>query len=70
MEKFYLEKANINRNEQVIEYVEEHLKYNAEIAGCSGLDEGYKNYEEWLLKMKKLMKYSMIMISYYNVIYS
>ena len=54
MEKFYLEEANINRKKQVIEYVEEHLKYNAEIAGCSGLDEGYKNYEEWLLRMKDL----------------
>lgn len=54
MEKFYLEEANIERKEQVIEYVEEHFKYKAEIAGCSGLDEGYKNYEEWLLMMKEL----------------
>lgn len=52
MEKFYLENPSLSRKEEVKEYIEEHFKYNSNIAGDSGLEEDYLNYEEWLKKME------------------
>lgn len=52
MEKFYLEEPNIERKEEVREFIEEFFEYNSKIAGVSGLDKEYMNYEEWLQKIK------------------
>ena len=54
MEKFYLEIASLKRKEEVKEYIEEHFEHNSNIAGVSGLEEEYLNYEEWLKKMDLL----------------
>ena len=53
--KFYLEEANINRKEEAIEFIKEHIKYNSEPSGVSGLDNEYINYDAWLKKLE-LMK--------------
>jgi len=55
MEKFYLELANIKRKIEAINYIKEHIDFNSEPAGTSGLDDEYKNYEKWLEKLE-LMK--------------
>lgn len=55
MERFYLEEANINRKEDAIDYIKEHVKFNSEAAGTGGLDDEIDNYEKWLEKME-LMK--------------
>lgn len=52
MERFYLEEANIERKEQAIDYIEEHIIFNSEPAGTGGLDNEYKNYEKWLEKIE------------------
>lgn len=49
--KFYLEEPTLKRKEEVREFIEEHFKYNSKIAGVSGLDTDYVNYEDWLQKM-------------------
>ena len=54
MERFYLENPSLKRKEDVKEYIQEHFKYNSYIAGDSGLEEDYLNYEEWLNKMELL----------------
>ena len=54
MEKFYLEKPSLERINDVKEYIEEHFLYNSNIAGDSGLEEDYLNYEKWLHKMDLL----------------
>ena len=54
MEKFYLELPSLKRKEEVKEYIEEHFNHNSNIAGDSGLEEEYLNYEEWLKKMELL----------------
>lgn len=48
MEKFYLEEPSIKRKEKAIDYILEHLKYNSDINGTSGLNSRYENYEKWL----------------------
>ena len=55
MERFYLEEANIKRKNEAINYIKEHIEFNSEPAGVGGLDDEYKNYENWLEKME-LMK--------------
>lgn len=55
MEKFYLEEPTLEREKDVIDYIEEHIKYNSETAGTSGLDDGYKDYKNWM-KKNELMK--------------
>ena len=55
MEKFYLREASINRKLEAIEYIKEHIKFNSEPAGTSGLDDEYENFEKWLEKLE-LMK--------------
>ncbi len=50
MEKFYLEEPSIERKEDVIEYLQEHVNYNSFINGTGGFDhilEG-KTFEECL----------------------
>lgn len=54
MEKFYLEEANINRKNQAIDYIKEHIKYNSKPYGDAGLDKNYENYENWLKKLENL----------------
>lgn len=50
MEKFYLEEPSLKRKEEAIEYILEHIKNKSNISGSGGLDDGYKNYVEWLEK--------------------
>lgn len=50
MEKFYLEEASIKRKEEAIEYIKEFIECGSELAGDSGLEEEYQNYEQWLKK--------------------
>ena len=54
MERFYLENPSLKRKKEVKEYIQEHFKYNSSIAGDSGLEEDYLNYEEWLNKTELL----------------
>lgn len=54
MGKFYLEEPSLERRNDVKEYIEEHFKYNSNIAGDSGLEEEYINYEKWLTQMELL----------------
>jgi predicted acetyltransferase len=35
---FYLEEANINRKDEVIDYLNEHIEYNSDINGSGALD--------------------------------
>lgn len=48
MEKFYLEKPNLNRKEEALEYINEFLENNSEIHGVSGLNKHIDDYENWL----------------------
>ena len=51
MEKFYLELPSIERENDVIEYIEEFYKYDSQIHGTGSLDRELKKgktYEEWL----------------------
>ena len=52
MSKLYLEEPSINRKEDAIEYINEHLKYGSDINGSGGLDRYLNNYEEWLVKLE------------------
>ena len=50
MEKFYFERPSLERKEEAIEYINEHIKANSTPNGCGGLDiilEGV-SYEDWL----------------------
>lgn len=56
MEKFYLEEPNIERKNEVIEYLNEHVQYNSDINGTGSIDkilEG-KTYEECLDRIHKM----------------
>ena len=61
MEKFYLEVPTIERKEEAIDYLNEHIKYNSDINGTGSMDRFIKEstYEEWLkeLEKKKNQKY-------------
>lgn len=52
MSKLYLEEPSINRKEDAIEYINEHLKYGSDINGSGGLDRYLDNYEGWLEKLE------------------
>ena len=41
---FYLEKPSLNRKDEIIEYLDEFIKYNSNINGTGGLDKIYKGY--------------------------
>lgn len=58
MEKFYLEVPTLERKEDALEYVQEHIDYQSEINGVAGLNhcsEDY-TYEEWLVEIEKRKK--------------
>lgn len=50
MEKFYLEIPTIDRKEEAIDYLNEHIKYNSDISGTGSMDIFLKEstYEQWL----------------------
>ena len=52
METFKFEEPTIDRKEDAIDYIREHLKYNSNINGSGGLDRYLDNYEEWLVKLE------------------
>lgn len=52
METFKFEEPTIERKEDAIDYIREHLKYNSNINGSGGLDRYIDNYEEWLVKLE------------------
>ena len=54
MERFYLEKANIERKEDAIDYINEFFVYNSDIHGTANLEEYLDNYEDWLSYMERL----------------
>ena len=61
MEKFYLELPTIERKQEALDYIQEHVDYGSNINGSGGLKDCLKgkSYEEWLddtIKYKK-MKY-------------
>lgn len=41
--------------QQAIDYIKEFYKYNSLINGTGGLDQYVDNYEEWLLKLEKIV---------------
>lgn len=53
MEKLYLEVPTINRKEEAIEYIQEHLDANSDINGVGGLKKYLDNYEGWLEKLEE-----------------
>ena len=53
MEKLYLEIPSIERKEEAIEYIQEHLNVNSDINGSSSLKKYLDNYEGWLEKLEE-----------------
>ena len=53
MEKFYLEKPNIKRKKEAIEYINEFYKYNSNINGTGSLYRYLDNYKNWLKKLEE-----------------
>ena len=58
MEKFYFEKPSVDRKEEIIEYLDEFVKYGSNINGCGSLDKIYEGYTfeealEFCLKMEE-----------------
>lgn len=56
MENFYLEVPSINRKQDALEYLNEHILYKSKINGTSGLDKclnGF-SYEQWLDQVIKM----------------
>ena len=56
MEQFYLEKPSISRKDDVLEYMEEHQKYQSDINGAGGFDKVLDGvtYEDCLEKDFKM----------------
>ena len=54
MERFYLEEPSLERKDEIIEYLDEFVKYNSNINGTGSLDKIYDGYtfeealERWL----------------------
>ena len=44
MEKFYLERPSIERKKEIIEFLDEFIKYNSNINGSGALDKIYDGY--------------------------
>lgn len=44
MEKFYLEKPSTERKDEIIEYLDEFVKYKSDINGSGSLDKIYEGY--------------------------
>ena len=53
MERLYLEVPSIERKNDAIDYIQEHLDYNSKINGSGGLDRYIDNYEGWLQKLEE-----------------
>lgn len=57
MEKFYLEEVNIDRKDEVLEYINVHIKYGSDLNGTSSLKrivENNMSYEDWLEETTRL----------------
>ena len=52
MEYLYYEVPSLERKEDAIEYIKEHLEYNSRINGSGGLDKYVDDYEGWLQKLE------------------
>ena len=52
MSKLYLEEPTMERKEDAIDYINEHLEYGSDINGSGGLDRYLDNYEGWLEKLE------------------
>ena len=59
MTKFRFEEPSIYRQEDAIDYINEHLKYKSNINGSGSLDSYYQNYQAWLdvLEIRKTKGY-------------
>jgi len=44
MERFFLEKPSLDRKNEIIEYLDEFVKYNSDINGAGSLDKIYEGY--------------------------
>ena len=44
MERFFLEKPSIERKNEIIEYLDEFIKYGSDINGTGSLDKIYDGY--------------------------
>lgn len=55
MERFFLEIPTINRKQEVLDYLEENVKYNSDLNGIGGMDSCLEGmtYEEWLSELEK-----------------
>ena len=56
MEKFYFERPSMERKDEIIEYLDEFIKYNSDINGSGSLDKIYEGYtfEEALERCLKM----------------
>ena len=54
--KFYLEKPSIERKEEALEYLEEHVKYASDLNGTGGMDKCLEgmSYEDWLIRLDNM----------------
>lgn len=55
MEKLFLEEPTIDRKEEALSYLEEHIKYHSAFHGTGGMEECLRDisYQEWLLELKE-----------------
>ena len=56
MEYLYYEAPSLDRKEDAIEYIKEHLEYNSRINGSGGLDKYLEDYEGWLEYLERCKK--------------
>lgn len=54
MSKFYLEKPTLERKDEAIEYVKEHIEYKSDIYGSGSLQDWLDNYEGWLERLEQI----------------
>ena len=52
MEKFSLEQPTLQRKQEAIDYITEHIEAKSNIDGSGGLDRGYYDYEDWLQRIE------------------
>lgn len=53
MEKFKYEIPTLNRKEDAIDYIKEHIEAKSNINGVGGLDRYIKDYKGWLKKLEQ-----------------
>lgn len=55
MEKFYLEVPMVNRKQEALDYLNEHIQFDSDINGTGGMDKCFEKitYEEWLIEREK-----------------